>query len=479
MSEALEQVQEARPRRFRPYPEYKESGVQWLWEIPAHWEVRRLKFLLNGPLQYGANEPAELIDPDLPRYIRITDIREDGRLREETFRSIPEDVAESYLLEEGDLLFARSGATVGKTFRYERGWGRAAYAGYLIRACLDREKCDSRFVQYFTASLSYWDWLHSSFIQATIQNVSAERYANLEVPVAQLIEQRVIIRFLDRETEKIDALVARKERLIELLQEKRTALISAVVTGKVQVRKDEGGGMKDEVVGSSFRLHPSSFPTKDSGVEWLGEIPAHWGVRRLKFLLSGPLQYGANEPAELIDPDFPRYIRITDVREDGKLREETFRSIPEHVAESYLLQEGDLLFARSGATVGKTFRYERSWGRAAYAGYLIRARLDSEECDSRFVQYFTTSLSYWDWLRSSFIQATIQNVSAERYASLEVPVPELTEQRAIIRFLDCETAKIDGLVAKVREAIERLKEFRTALISAAVTGKIDVREETT
>jgi restriction endonuclease S subunit len=284
-------------------------------------------------------------------------------------------------------------------------------------------------------------------------NLTATVARKVALPVLE--EQCSVAAFLDRETVRIDGLVARKERLIELLREKRSALITRAVT----------------------RGLDPSVPLKDSGVEWLGEIPAHWEVRRMKLLLEEPLQYGANEPAEMMDENLPRYIRITDISEDGRLREETFRSIPEDVAEPYLLEEGDLLFARSGATVGKTFRYEGSWGRAAYAGYLIRARLDPRKGDGGFLQYFTTSSSYWDWLRSNFIQATIQNVSAERYANLAIPVPGLTEQHAIVSCLDREKAKIDALVAKVREAIGRLKEFRTALISAAVTGKIDVREE--
>ena len=260
MTEVIDRIQMARPRRFRRYPAYKDSGVEWLGEIPVHWEVKRLKFLLQEALQYGANEPAELMDPDLPRYIRITDVGEDGRLREETFRSIPKDVARPYLLQDGDLLFARSGATVGKTFRFEPSWGRAAYAGYLIRARLKLQRWSSRFVQYFTKSTSYWDWLQTNFIQATIQNVSAERYANLGIALPELREQQEIVSLLDLETARIDGLVARKERLIELLQEKRAALITRAVTR----------GLDPNV------------PMKDSGVEWLGEIPAHWEVKQAR-----------------------------------------------------------------------------------------------------------------------------------------------------------------------------------------------------
>lgn len=279
------------------------------------------------------------------------------------------------------------------------------------------------------------------------------RVTMVEIP--PLPEQHAIATFLDRETAAIDALVAKKERLIELLQEKRTALITRGVTKGLD----------------------SNIPMKDSGIEWLGEIPAHWEVIRLKYLVIEPLKYGANEAAELTDLGLPRYIRITDIRADGSLREETFRSISEEAAAPYLLSEGDLLFARSGATVGKTFRYTSIAGRAAYAGYLIRARLDQTQADSRFVLYFTQSGVYWKWLQRSCIQATIQNVGADRYANLMICLPPHEEQEEIIQRLYGEVAQHEYLIAKVREAIDRLKELRTALISAAVTGKIDVREE--
>ena len=157
------------------------------------------------------------------------------------------------------------------------------------------------------------------------------------------------------------------------------------------------------------------------------------------------------------------------------LWDETLRSIPQEVAEPYLLSEGDLLFARSGATVGKTFKYLPSWGKAAYAGYLVRARLNGHLAESDFVEYYTHSQEYKGWILGNLIQSTIQNVSAERYASLAVPLPPIDEQRAIVTFLDRETERIDSLAAKMRLLIERLGEYRTALITAAVTGKIDVR----
>ena len=271
--------------------------------------------------------------------------------------------------------------------------------------------------------------------------------------------------FLDRETERIDSLIAKKRLLIERLQEYRTALITRAVTRGLPPEAARAAGLDP-----SPRLKPS-------GVEWLGDVPEHWDVIPLRRLLSEPLKYGANEAAEHDDPTHPRYVRITDIDDSDSLRDETFRSLPPDVAAPYLLEEGDLLLARSGATVGKSFLYRRAWGECAYAGYLIRARFQTQAIESRFVRYFTASDPYWQWLNSAFIQATIQNVSAERYSSLLLSVPPREEQDAIVSYLDSQTQQIDFLKTQVNSAIERLQEYRTALITSAVMGKIDVRDE--
>lgn len=275
------------------------------------------------------------------------------------------------------------------------------------------------------------------------------------LPLPPLQEQRVLAAHLDRETEKIDALVAKKERLIELLEEKRSALISHVVT----------------------RGLDPTVPMKDSGVGWLGQVPQDWTLKRLKFLIEEALMYGASEVGDICEPDYPRFVRITDVKDNGDLRPETFRSLPPDVAAPFQLAEGDVLLARSGATVGKSFRYRVSWGSCCFAGYLIRARVRRRRLMPEFLDYFTRTSNYWDWVRTYNIQATIQNLSAEKYANLVLAVPELSVQKQIVVHLDRETARIDTLVGKVREAIDKLKEYRAALITAAVTGKIDVRDD--
>jgi restriction endonuclease S subunit len=274
-------------------------------------------------------------------------------------------------------------------------------------------------------------------------------------PVPPLHERRAIAAFLDERTRRIDELIEKKQRFLDLLQEQRTALITRAVT--------KG-------------LDPAA-PMKPSGIDWLGDVPQHWGVKRLKFLLSESLQYGANEAAQLQDPDLPRFVRITDIDERGRLRPETLRSLPEDVAQPYMLRDGDLLLARSGATVGKAFLYDVTWGRCAYAGYLIRARLDQRRGLAKFVHLFTQSRAYWEWIGGSFIQATIQNVSAEKYGSLWLAVPPLDEQQRIIDYARQQDVLFRHLTDQVASVIHNLMEYRQALISAAVMGRINVRAD--
>lgn len=441
--------------KWKQYPAYEDSGVGWLGHIPERWEVAPLK--RGFEVQLGKmlqNEPASSKDT-LEPYLRAANIAWDG--------VDMSDVKEMWFspweklqfgLTAGDLLVSEGG-DVGRSALW-KGELQNCYIQNAINRVRSKGEDTTSFLYYWMYSLKHLGLIDILCSKATISHFTAEKVKEVPVILPPVPEQESIVAFLDRETAKIDVLVKKKERLIELLQEKRTAIISQAVT--------KG-------------LDPS-VQMKDSDVKWLGKIPAHWEVKRLKFLTANPLQYGANEAGLLADLDQPRFVRITDITESGELREDTFRSLPHDVAQPFLLSEGDLLLARSGATVGKSFMYKDSWGVCCYAGYLIRARLNKSRALSEFISYFASSRNYWDWIFSSLIQATIQNVSAEKYASLFLGVPPITEQQTICDYLDRETTKIDALVAKVCEGIEKLKEYRTALISAAVTGKIDVREET-
>ena len=182
---------------------------------------------------YGANESAECEDESYPRYIRITDIDEDGNLRPDTFRSLPPAKAEPYLLKKGDLLFARSGATAGKTYLFNEDI-KACFAGYLIKASL-KETLLPEYLNYYTKSGIYDNWKKSIFIQATIPNIGAEKYANLQITFPSLKEQKDIVNHLDKEIGKVNKVARNCQNQISLLQERKQIIINEVVTGKVRV----------------------------------------------------------------------------------------------------------------------------------------------------------------------------------------------------------------------------------------------------
>lgn len=195
---------------------------------------------------------------------------------------------------------------------------------------------------------------------------------------------------------------------------------------------------------------------------------------RLRALLARPMDYGANAAAEFDNPEWVRYIRTTDVTADGNLRSETFRSLPPEVAAPYLLADGDLLFTRSGATVGKSFLYRASWGRAAFAGYLIRARFRPDRVHPAWVRYFCDTPYYWSQITESAIQATIQNVNAEKYSNLTLPVPGLEVQKRLLREFDERAAADRAAQTEMRAQVRLLHERKRSLITAAVTGEFDV-----
>ena len=280
---------------------------------------------------------------------------------------------------------------------------------------------------------------------------NASDIAKISISVPPLEDQKQIAAFLDRETESIDALVDKQEHLIALLREKRQAVISNAVTR----------GLKPNA------------KMKASGVEWLGEVPAHWEVKKLKHVCSMSALYGANIAATYYQETGVRFLRTTDITDDGQLRKEGV-FLSEEFVRDYILNDGDILLSRSG-TIGRSFLYQsKLHGPCSYAGYLVRF-VPASHTLPKYVFFFTKTQAFERFLQVMAISSTIENVNADKYANAHLPVPPLEEQKQIATFLDRETEKIDTLIEKCETAIGLLKERRTALISAAVTGKIDVR----
>ena len=442
--------------RWKRYPAYRDSGVEWWGEVPEGWEVKRLKHLCSYSALYGANEPATAYVDEGVRFLRTTDITDKGELLPENAVFLEIEQVKDYLLEDGDLLISRSG-TIGRSFVHDASkHGQCAYAGYLVRFVLNDELYP-RFAFYYTKTDRFSKYLSMSVIQSTIGNVNGQKYANMPLPTPPLPEQHAIAAFLDRETGRIDALIAKKERQIELLQEKRTALISHAVT--------KG-------------LDPDA-PMKDSGVEWLGEVPEHWAKMGIKHLLHQIID--TEHKTAPYSPD-GKYlvVRTANVRngilsfDDAKytdsegFKEWTRRGVP---------KPGDILFTRE-APAGEACIVPDNVP-LCIGQRMVLFRVNKQRLDARFGIY-----SIYGGLADEFIRSLSQGSTVEHFNMSDIgntPLfkPSLSEQHTIAAFLDHETGHIDVLTTKVYESISKLYEYRTALISAAVTGKIDVRGEKT
>lgn len=446
--------------QLKPYAKYRKTDLEWLPTLPVGWKTVRLKLLLDGALTYGANEAADEAVASDPRYIRITDLNSDGTLRSDIFKSLSLEKSKSYLLKDRDILLARSGATVGKSFLYRSEWGAAAYAGYLIRARADESKLIPQFLIFCLHSSYYWDWVQSNLIQATIQNLSAEKYGNLVVPVPTVPEQQAIAAFLDRETARIDTLIAKKRRLLELLElleEKRLATITHAVT--------KG-------------LDPSA-PMKDSGIDWLGPIPAHWEVSKIGRCLTS-LRDGTHNPPPRANGEFRLLSARNIVKGKFVLRDDD-RTMDKvaflELQRSYTVELGDVVMAAVGATTGKSAIVGLEIKNCSVQRSIAILRPNFRIVSSEFLNYWLHGQIFKAHLASLLVQYAAQGgIYLADLSAMPIVLPPVAEQVRIINRLQQQIDKINEVERRVLYAIEILIEFRSALISSAVTGSIRVGE---
>ena len=434
----------------------KDSGVVWLGEIPRHWEIRRLKTLCVRSALYGANVTAGSYSVSGVRFIRTTDITEEGELKDGGV-FVPKPLISDYLLADGDVLISRSG-TVGRSFLYRPGKdGPCAYAGYLVRFVLAPETL-SRYVFLFTKTSSFEGFLRLVAISSTIDNVNGQKYANAPLPLPPRTEQTTIVRFLDHADRRIQRYIRAKEKLIALLEEQKQAIVHQAVTGQIDVR-----------TGQPYPAY------KDSGVEWLGEVPEHWEVRRLKYLTHGITVGIVVTPSKYyVDQGVP-CLRSLNVS-GGVVDMEGLVFISESANELHRKSKifrGDVVVVRTGQAGTAAVVPEELDGANCIDLLIVRR---SEQLLSRWVYYYLNS-------RTAMSQATTKSVGAiqahyntSTLAQLAFPKVPRDEQGRIVSFLDKAIGETDHLVALAKQAIDRFEEYRTALISTIVTGKLDVRE---
>ena len=201
----------------------------------------------------------------------------------------------------------------------------------------------------------------------------------------------------------------------------------------------------------------------------------NWKLSRVKFNLKEPMKYGATESGVEYSEDLPRYIRITDITSDNKLKDDGKLSLTWQQAKRYMLSSDTVLFARSGGTVGKTFYYRPSYGKAAFAGYLISAIPNEKKMLTEWLYFYTLSNAYWEWANQIFTQATIQNIGADKYSNLPITAPDIETQKTIISYLTNRCSEIDESIALKQNQLDRLATYKKSIIYEYVTGKKRVK----
>lgn len=441
------------------YDKYISTSIAETDCIPIGWNILKLKYLksdkkfsiVDGP--FGSQIHAdEYVNEGVP-FIRGVNIDYNGNFFKDNLMYISEkkykELKRSAVVE-NDLIIGKTGS-VGKIGVFH-GFEKGIISPNCLKLTLKKELCVD-FIKYYLISDVGQKQISGNSSNSSRETINIGQFSNICLIIPPYNTQKAIAAFLEDKTSWIENIIEKNQKLIELLEEKRTSLINHAVTK----------GIDPDV------------PMNDSGIDWIGEIPEHWEVVKLKFLISQKAQYGANEEPEYDETKFDyRYVRITDVDDDGRLKEDSFVFLSKEKAHPYILNDGDILFARSGATVGKSFIYSENYGDCCFAGYMIRYIPNKNKLLPRFLLYFTLSKSYAEWIKYVSTQSTIQNVSADKYDEMLVPCPPMYVQKNIIGYLDTNFENIKNIKSKLEKENELLEEYKQSLIYNVVTGKVKV-----
>ncbi|GIB55641.1 restriction endonuclease subunit S [Vibrio cholerae] len=429
--------------RYKAYPEYKDSGLRWLPELPSNWKVERTKrmFALKRSLVGNQSSDYQLLSLTLKGVVPRDISSGEGK--------IPESFDTYQKVDENDLIFClfdmdETPRTIG--ISPLNGMITGAYNVY---GCL--ESCCANYAYYYFLHIDSFKGL-KPFYTGLRKVVRAETFGNIEMPCPSFEEQQKIASFLDHETAKIDTLIAKQEMLIELLKEKRQAVISHAVT--------KG-------------LNPNA-PMKDSGVEWLGEVPEHWVVSSIKYLSSfvGTGGTPKNQSSFVDDNDAIKWFAPGDFSDKIELTQSSKYISFEAVAsgDAKLYKENSVLVIGIGATLGKVALCKDEFS----CNQQINMITPNKKTIAEFIT-FSLSAQH-EQMKQLSNASTIGIMNQEKTKSIQIAQPPLAEQIEIVKYLNIALERFKLLESKATKQVDLLKERKTALISAAVTGKIDVRD---
>ena len=430
-------------RRFKTYPAYRNSEVEWTGDIPSHWRTARISELITLINGYPFDSEYFTHADGVP-LVRIRDLN--NTVTEANYVG---PIMESAWIEPGDVIVGMDGE-----FNVAHWNGPRALLNQRMCCVRPRSEAEPRFIAYllpFPLKV-----INDITYSTTVKHLSSADVRKIKLGAPSEAEQSIIADFLDRETAKIDALVAENERLIALLQENRAALITRAVTKGLN----------------------SNAPMKNSGIDWLGEIPAHWDLTKM-WRISRAISGGtpAREEQAFWDGGIP-WISAKDMKRkhiDSSEDTITERAIAETGLK--LVAPPVVLIVVRGMILAHTFPVA-----ITSVPVTINQDMKALQFKSGVAPEFMTWL--FDGIGKNLLASIVEEaahgtraIRMDEWRSAIVPIPPKSEQQSICAFLERETASVDTLVSMIGNAVDKLKEFRTALISAAVTGKIDVREE--
>lgn len=428
--------------RLRPYPKYKSSGVEWLSEVPEHWEIGRLK---DRALVVGGQSPSSDLVRQGAHGLPFLQGNAEFGIRHPVATKVCD--AASRTARTGDILLSVR-APVGALNVADQPYGIGR--GLVAIRC-EPATIRGSFLFYFATVARAQ--LHAVATGSTYDAVSVADVGNLPLAHPEYEEQRRIGAYLDTEVERMDSLAQKQTRLIECLREKRSALITRAVTRGLPPKEARAAGFDP-----APRL-------RASGVEWLGQIPVHWTMMRI-----GSVARNAEQKVEPDESAGDPYIGMEQVgSQTGRLLGRDTDFTPSGTSNRFLA--GDVLYGKLRPYLAKACRVDFD---GLSSSELLALRVN-HRVDRRFLLFHLISRGFTGLMEACSYGTKMPRTSWDIMKTCVIGVPALGEQSAIADYLDRETAKLDRLIEKVETAIERLREYRSALITAAVTGKVDVR----
>jgi len=433
---------------LKPYPAYKPSGVEWLGEVPEHWEVWKLRVVLRSVTERNK--------PELPL---LSVVREKGVIlrdissKEANHNFIPDDLTNYKVVRKGQF-------AMNKMKAWQGSYGISRYDGIVSPAyyVFDLDGVDGKFFNTAIRSSIYVPYFTQASDGVRIGQWDLSRARMREIPFSTPpdLEQEGIVRFIEHVDRRIRRYIRAKQKLIKLLEEQKQAIIHQAVTGQIDVR-----------TGKPYTAY------KSSGVEWLGDVPEYWEVLPLKRTFVS-MDYGISDSGA--DDGTIPVLTMGHIR-DGAVTVPEYGGVPS-VDPSLLLQDKDLLFNRTNSAelVAKVGLFRSHEQPVTFASYLVRMR-SRQENDSEYLNLLLNDRSFLSAARREAIPSLHQsNLNPTRYGRLPIPLPPAWEQESIVDSIFEQTSDIDTTISRAQTEIELLGEYRTRLIADVVTGKLDVRE---